>query len=54
MNLKELFELVRELSNRGFWGKLEIEFKNGKPYLGVRSEKILFDQPMSGGIKGLK
>lgn len=44
--MKHLYEMVRELSNRGFYGKLEIEFKNGKPYLGIRSEKVLFDRPM--------
>lgn len=46
MNFKHLYAMVRDLSNRGFYGKLEIEFKNGQPYLGIRSEKVLFDRPM--------
>ena len=51
MNFKHLYDVVRELSKRGFYGKLEIEFKNGKPYLGIRSEKILFDRPMVESLR---
>ena len=46
MDFKYLNEMVRDLAKRGFYGTLEIEFKNGKPHIGVRSEKVLFDRPM--------
>ncbi len=47
MDFKQLFNMIQELMCKKFYGTLEIEFKNGRPYLGVQSETILFDRPMS-------
>jgi uncharacterized protein YueI len=46
MDFKHLFEMVRDLARKGFYGTLQIEFKNGKPYLGTKMERVLFDRPM--------
>jgi uncharacterized protein YueI len=46
MDFQELWKMVNELAKKHFYGTLEIEFKNGKPYLGVKKEKVLFDRPM--------
>jgi hypothetical protein len=46
MDFKELWKMIQELGQKGFYGTLQIEFRNGKPYMGLRTEKVLFDRPM--------
>jgi len=46
MEFKELFDMLKELGRRGFYGTFQVEFRNGKPYLGLKTEKVLLDRPM--------
>ena len=51
MDLKNLISMLNELARKGFYGTLQVEFRNGKPYLGLRTEKVIFDRPMVEQIK---
>jgi hypothetical protein len=51
MDLKKVILMFEDLAKKRFYGTVQIEFRAGRPYLGLRTEKLLFDKPTDPGPK---
>lgn len=42
MEIRKVLDFLKDLATREFYGTVQIEFRKGIPYLGLRTEKVLF------------